>query len=179
MVSTTLLAVASALAGSAITGLVSYYNTKIRIQSENEQRITDHYLEKKVMMLIELHEAAYKASDFLTGYHTKVLDSEKRTLYIPSEEQIEEAEDILGEYQVAFRRAQPFLTNEESWQVHECIMISYNLLYQIEAAEKEDNTDKVKVFDQYIEKANKAESVIDKKITEPLDKIDKDTRFES
>lgn len=60
----TLIAVAGTLLGATITGLVSYFTTKKQQKHEDNRRVAEFYLEKKVEILVEFQSLVAKSHGY-------------------------------------------------------------------------------------------------------------------
>lgn len=113
MVSTALAAAGGALAGSIVTGIVSYYNNQIQQKRQDTRERAGYYIERKVKILTKLHERFAECHAILTPYidHDEMkmdVDTLDQTI---TTDQLKEANDLTREIRTLIIKSQLYLTD--------------------------------------------------------------------
>lgn len=190
MVSTALAAAGGAFAGSIVTGIVSYYNTRLQQERQDTRERAGFYIERKVEILTNLHERITECHSLLTPYVTHDdVNVETDELNQPiAEAQFEKANNLTREIRTLILKAQLYLTDEQKTELQVALMsINYALSevgyestefetkplegYQKEAeATLSEFTEEIELSDYY-ENVYMALNLIKEEVNEPIEEL--------
>ena len=173
MVSSTLLAVIGTLAGSlvgaTITGLVNYYTTVLNQENQDRRYRAEHYLEKKVEYLAELHESLIKCDNIITGIHGHPeMNMWREYEDEPANSIIQES---FEEFKSSATRASIFLSEEQQDVVVEALIATAGAIetewqYEMELIQRPPSPKK------YQRKLTEAKDMLRKEINEPVSELE-------
>jgi hypothetical protein len=142
MVSVALAAAGGALAGSVVTGAISYYNTLVQERRQDTRERAGFYIERKVELLTKLHERLSECYAVLTPYISpKASNAKPASLNKQiTAEQVEEINTLSREVRTLILKSQLYLTVEEKNKLQWGLMsLNHALATAAESSPEIDN----------------------------------------
>lgn len=184
MVDPTLIAVFGTLAGAAITGLISYYNTKIQQKSQDKRNEVSFYIQNRVETTNHLNSILVKTNSIAKKHLLQQkISSREETPERSSDPVLDHEvslEETLVDLEQAIGEVRIYIPPESTEKLKEYLMIVVSInsyRYVIEESDseiKEFDIDFESLSDEYDEKYQEAIKIVHRHLASPIREFDND-----